>query len=113
MARAVEQERDQGWVRSADDSKARPSMTAASRHYLHGDYLEPADRRPGSVVYCAFCDGFCLPEHLYDEHDLDQNLIRLSASRKVFYRTRQGVVRPVDAPNYLDGSADPAGDAPL
>ena len=88
-------------------------MTAAPRHYLHGDYLEPADRRPGSVVYCAFCDGFCLPEHFYDEHDLDQNLIRLSASRKVFYRTRQLVVRPVDAPNYLDGSADPAGEAPL
>jgi hypothetical protein len=82
-------------------------MTAAPRHYLHGDYLEPADRRPGSIVYCAFCDGFCLPAHLYDEHDLDQNLVRLNASRKVFYRTRQRVERPVDAPNYLDGAADP------
>jgi hypothetical protein len=83
-------------------------MTAAPRHYLHGDYLEPVDRRPGSVVYCAFCDGFCLPSHLYDEHDLDQNLVRLSASRKVFYRSQQRVTRPVDAPNYLDGAADPA-----
>ena len=54
----------------------------ATRHYLHGDYLEAGDRRPGSVVYCAFCDGFCLPEHLYDEHDLDQNIARLTASKK-------------------------------
>jgi len=86
-------------------------MTAPPRHYLHGDYLEPADRRPGSIVYCAFCDGFCLPAHLYDEHDLDQNLVRLNASRKVFYRSRQAVERPVDAPNYLDGAADP-GESP-
>jgi hypothetical protein len=80
----------------------------AARHYLHGDYLEAADRGPGSVVYCAFCDGFCLPEHLYDEHELDQNLIRLSASKRVLYRSRQKVERPVDAPNYFDGTPDPA-----
>jgi hypothetical protein len=86
-------------------------MSAAPRHYLHGDYLEAADRRPGSVVYCGFCDGFCLPEHLYDEHEPDENVVRLNASRKVFYRTRQSVERPVDAPNYFDGTADP-GDVP-
>ena len=85
---------------------------AAPRHYLHGDYPEPADRNPGSTVYCAFCDGFCLPAHLYDEHDLDENLVRLNASRKVFYRTKQRAERPVDAPNYLDGAADPS-EAPL
>ena len=59
------------------------------RHYLHGDYLEPADRRPDSVVYCAFCDGFCLPAHLHEEHEVDANRVRLNASRKVFYRTQQ------------------------
>jgi hypothetical protein len=79
----------------------------ATRHYLHGDYLEPADRRPGSVVYCAFCDGYCLPEHLYDEHDLGQNLARLGASKKLLSRTRQKVERPADAPNYLEGAPDP------
>jgi hypothetical protein len=80
----------------------------ATRHYLHGDYLEPVDRRPGSVVYCAFCDGYCLPEHLYDEHELDQNFARLNASKRMLDRTRQRVVRPVDAPNYFDGTPDPA-----
>jgi len=79
----------------------------ATRHYLHGDYLEAGDRRPGSVVYCAFCDGFCLPEHLYDEHELDQNLAWLSASKKSLDRARQKIERPVDAPNYLDGTPDP------
>ena len=80
---------------------------SATRHYLHGDYLEPADRRPDSVVYCAFCDGYCLPQHLYDEHELDQNFMRLNASKRVLYRSRQSVDRPVDAPNYFDGTADP------
>ena len=82
---------------------------SAPRHYLHGDYLEAADRSPGSVVYCGFCDGFCLPEHIYDEHDFDQNLVRLNAAKRAFYKTRQKGERPVDAPNYLDGSPDPAG----
>jgi hypothetical protein len=54
------------------------------RHYLHGDYLEPTDRRSDSVVYCAFCDGYCLPEHLYEEHELDASLVRLNASKKAF-----------------------------
>jgi hypothetical protein len=80
----------------------------APRHYLHGDYLEPADRGPGSVVYCGFCDGYCLPEHLYDEHELDQNFARLNASKRMLDRTRQKVERPVDAPNYFDGTPDPA-----
>jgi hypothetical protein len=79
----------------------------ATRHYLHGDYLEPADRRPDSVVYCAFCDGYCLPQHLYDEHELDENFVRLNASKRLLYRSRQNVARPVDAPNYFDGTADP------
>jgi hypothetical protein len=70
--------------------------------------LDAADRRPGSTVYCGFCDGYCLPEHLYDEHELDQSLIRLSASKRVLYRSRQEVQRPVDAPNYFDGTPDPS-----
>jgi hypothetical protein len=78
-----------------------------ARHYLHGDYLEPTDRRPGSVVYCAFCDGFCLPEHLYDEHELDQSFARLKASKRMLDRTRQKVERSVNAPNYFDGTPDP------
>lgn len=78
-----------------------------TRHYLHGDYLEPADRRPGSVVYCAFCDGYCLPEHLYNEHEMAQSFVRLNASKKVLYRARQSVERPVNAPNYFDGTPDP------
>jgi hypothetical protein len=77
------------------------------RHYLHGDYLEPTDRGPGSTVYCAFCDGYCTPEHFTDEHQAAANAVRLSASKKVFYRTRQSVDRPVDAPNYFDGTPDP------
>jgi len=77
------------------------------RHYLHGDYLDAIDRGPGSVVYCAFCDGFCLPAHLYDEHELEQNLARLKASKKMLERSRQLFVRPVDSPNYLDGTPDP------
>jgi hypothetical protein len=79
----------------------------APRHYLHGDYLEPADRTAGSSVYCGFCDGFCLPVHLYDDHALDQSLVRLNATRRVLYRSRQTVGRPVDAPNYFDGTPDP------
>jgi len=46
-------------------------------------------------------------EHLYDEHELDQNFVRLNAGRRVLYRTRQKVERPVDAPNYFDGTPDP------
>jgi hypothetical protein len=79
----------------------------ATRHYLHGDYLEPVDRRPDSVVYCGFCDGFCLPAHLYDEHEIDQSFVRLNAGKRAFYRTRQAVERPVNAPNYFEGSPDP------
>jgi hypothetical protein len=78
------------------------------RHYLHGDYLEPADRNPTSIVYCAFCDGYCLPQHLYDEHEIDQNMLRLNASRKAFYRNRQRVERPEGAANYFDGTPDPS-----
>ena len=77
------------------------------RHYLHGDYLEPTDRRPDSVVYCAFFDVNFLPVHLYEEHDLDASLVRLNASRKAFYRSQQRVPRPVDAANYFDGTPDP------
>ena len=80
---------------------------STNRHYLHGDYLELADRRPDSVVYCAFCDGYCLPEHLYNEHEIDQSLVRLNASKKSMYRARQSVARPVNAPNYFDGTPDP------
>ena len=79
----------------------------APRHYLHGDYLEAGDRRPGSVVYCAFCDGFCLPEHLYDEHELDQNLARLNASKRSLALLDQSLFAARDAPNYLDGTPDP------
>ena len=79
----------------------------APRHYLHGDYLEPADRNPGSSVYCAFCDGFCLPEHLYNEHEIDQSFVRLNAGKKAFYRTRQRAARPENAPNYFEGATDP------
>ena len=79
----------------------------ANRHYLHGDYLEPKDRAPGSIVYCAFCDGFCLPAHLYDDHELEQNFARLKANKKMFERAPQRFARPVDAPNYLDGTPDP------
>ena len=77
------------------------------RHYLHGDYLEPPDRRPDSTVYCAFCDGFCLPAHLHEEHEMDANRVRFNASKKVFYRTQQAVQRPIDAANYFDGTPDP------
>ena len=77
------------------------------RHYLHGDYLEPEHRNPTSSVYCGFCDGFCLPQHLYDEHDLNESLRRLENSKKVFYRGRKGVARPESAPNYFDGALDP------
>jgi hypothetical protein len=79
----------------------------ASRFYLHGDYLEPADRRPDSVVYCGFCDGFCLPEHIYDEHEIDQIIARLNAGRRALVRARRAADRPGNAPNYLDGTADP------
>jgi hypothetical protein len=78
----------------------------AIRHYLHGDYLEPADRNDTSTVYCGFCDGHCLPEHLYSEHAIDQSFLRLNASRKAFYRTRKNAERPQDAPNYFDGTPD-------
>jgi hypothetical protein len=78
-----------------------------NRHYLHGDYLEPADRNHGSTVYCGFCDGYCLPEHLYNEHELDQSFQRLTASKKALERTRQSVRRPEGAPNFFDGTPDP------
>lgn len=86
---------------------------SALRHYLHGDYLEAADRGPGNVVYCGICDGFCLPAHIYDEHELAQNLVRLSATKKAFYRTRHHAQRPTDAANYLDGAPDPVLDVRL
>jgi hypothetical protein len=80
---------------------------STKRHYLHGDYLELADRRPDSVVYCGFCDGSCLPEHLYDEHEIGQNMARLNATRKAYYRSGTKTDRPVDAANYFDGTPDP------
>ena len=80
---------------------------AAPRHYLHGDYLEPSDRRPGSVVYCAFCDGFCLPQHFADEHVGAENIARLSVGKRVLHRARQSVDRPADAPNFFEGAPDP------
>ena len=86
-----------------------PLSMPRPRHYLHGDYLEAADRQPDSTVYCAFCDGFCLPTHLYEEHELDASHVRLNASKKAFYRSQVRVERPVDAPNYFDGTPDPAG----
>lgn len=79
----------------------------APRHYLHGDYLEVSDRRPGSVVYCAFCDGFCLPEHFAEEHEGAENRVRLSAGKRVLHRARQDVARPTDAPNFFEGAPDP------
>jgi hypothetical protein len=84
----------------------------ASRSYLHGDYLEPADRRPDSVVYCGFCDGFCLPEHIYDEHEIDQSFARLNAGRRALVRTRRAAHHPGNAPNFLDGTADPISSGP-
>ena len=78
------------------------------RLYLHGDYLEPRHRNPTSSVYCGFCDGYCLPQHLYDEHDLGQSMLRLKAGRKAFQRARHGVARPESAPNYFDGTPDPS-----
>jgi hypothetical protein len=79
----------------------------AERHYLHGDFLEAVDRNNGSTVYCAFCDGYCMPQHLYEEHPLDESFTRLNASKKAFYRTQQRVVRPTDAPNYFENAQDP------
>jgi hypothetical protein len=79
----------------------------SARHYLHGDYLEPADRNETSVVYCGFCDGYCLPKHLYEEHEIDQSFLRLNASKKAFYRTNRRVDRPEGAANYFDGTPDP------
>jgi hypothetical protein len=77
-----------------------------TRHYLHGDYLEARHRNPTSSVYCGFCDGYCLPQHLYDEHDIDQSLLRLRAGKKSFYRAKNRVQRPEGAPNYFDGTSD-------
>jgi hypothetical protein len=79
----------------------------APRHYLHGDYLESSDRGPGSTVYCAFCDGYCLPEHFSAEHTAAESVVRLNASKRVLDRSRQKVERPIDAPNYFDGAPDP------
>jgi len=57
--------------------------------------LEPVDRGPGSVVYCAFCDGYCLPDHLSEEHKVaEKPACGFEASKKVFYRTRQRAERP-------------------
>lgn len=77
------------------------------RHYLHGDFLEPADRCAGSTVYCGFCDGYCVPQHLYEEHPLEQSFVRLNAGKRAFYRSKQRVVRPEDAANYFEGGTDP------
>ena len=81
--------------------------TLVDRHYLHGDYLEPSDRSPGNTVYCGLCDGFCLPDHLYDDHELEQSLQRLNASKRALARTRQALRRPEGAANYFDGTPDP------
>jgi hypothetical protein len=80
---------------------------ASPRHYLHGDYLEPSDRGPGSSVYCAFCDGYCLPEHFADEHKTAESVVRLNAGKKMLSRSRQGENRPPDAANFFDGASDP------
>jgi hypothetical protein len=79
----------------------------AERHYLHGDFLEAADRNPGSTVYCGFCDGYCVPQHLYEEHPIEDSYVRLNAAKKAFYRTKQRVVRPDNAANYFEGATDP------
>jgi len=79
----------------------------ADRHYLHGDFLEEVDRNAGSTVYCGFCDGYCLPRHLHEEHPLEQSLLRLNAGKRALHRRRQGVDRPENAANYFDGSPDP------
>jgi hypothetical protein len=79
----------------------------ADRQYLHGDYLEPADRGLGSTVYCALCDGYCLPEHLYNDHEIEQSFQRLNASKRALGRTRQTFQRPEGAPNYFEGASDP------
>ena len=89
---------------TAETSRSMP----APRRYLHGDYLEPNDRGVGSVVYCGFCDGFCLPEHFTDEHKVADSKLRLNASKKSLYRSQQSAERPVDAANYFDGTPDPA-----
>ena len=62
---------------------------------------------PEASSTADFCDGFCLPEHIYEEHELDQNLARLNASKRSLDRSRQKIERPVHAPNYLDGTPDP------
>jgi hypothetical protein len=81
----------------------------ADRLYLHGDYLESSDRNPTSTVYCGFCDGYCLPEHLYNEHEIDQSVVRLNAGKKAFYRneTKQRARRLAGSANYFEGTADP------
>jgi hypothetical protein len=78
----------------------------AERHYLHGDFLEAADCNAGSTVYCGFCDGYCLPQHLYEEHPIEDSFARLNASKKAFYRARQRVERPENAPNYFDNGTN-------
>src|SRR5690348_5741584 len=65
MGRALFRSVIQCSPRSAENPATTGSMNAL-RHYLHGDYLEAADRGPGSVVYCGICDGFCLPAHIYE-----------------------------------------------
>jgi len=79
----------------------------ADRHYLHGDYLESSDRNFGSTVYCGFCDGFCLPEHLYTEHEITESFQRLNAGKKALSRNKQRVGRPEGAANYFEGTPDP------
>ena len=78
-----------------------------NRLYLHGDYLEPADRSANSTVYCGLCDGYCAPEHLYNDHEIDQSFQRLNASKRALVRTRQNIRRPEGAANYFEGAADP------
>jgi hypothetical protein len=48
-----------------------------------------------------------LPQHLYEEHPLDQSYVRLNASKKAFYRGQQRVVRPENAANYFNSDPDP------
>jgi hypothetical protein len=79
----------------------------ANRHYLHGDYLELPDRSPGSTVYCGLCDGYCGPEHLYNDHEIEESIRRLNAGRKALTRARQTIRRPEGAANYFDGTPDP------
>ena len=77
--------------------------TIADQVYLHGDYLEPSDRSLGSTVYCGLCDGYCAPEHLYDDHEIEHSMQRLNAGKRALGRTRQTCPRPEECRELLRG----------